>query len=88
MKFLLIPVLAVTAAAQTPLPEGEGKKVVQKVCLDCHGPENFTSLKLTHDQWDKVVNDMIERGAQGTEQELDQVVAYLTKYFGKDKPQR
>ena len=25
--------------APDPLPEGEGKKLVVKICTDCHGPE-------------------------------------------------
>jgi cytochrome c5 len=87
---LLAAATALAASAQTPppLPDGEGKKVVEKLCLDCHGPENFTSKKRTKDEWEKVVSDMIEKGAQGTESELDQVVAYLTKYFGKAQSAR
>jgi competence protein ComEA len=89
MKFLLIFCLALAAAvvlvaaAQDPLPEGEGKKVVEKLCNDCHGPENYTSKKHTKEEWDKVIQDMVEKGASGTDKELDTVVAYLTKYFGK-----
>ena len=90
MKLLLLAAVALAASAQQPppLPDGEGKKVVEKICLDCHGPETFTSKKHTKEEWDKVINDMVEKGAQGTEQELDQIVAYLAKYFGKDKSHR
>ncbi len=86
MRIFVLVAVALTASAQTPppLPDGEGKKVVEKLCLDCHGPENFTSKKRTKDEWEAVISDMIEKGAQGTEQELDQVVAYLTRHFGKD----
>lgn len=89
MKYLfLAAALTLGAQAPPPLPEGEGKKVVEKLCLDCHGSENFTTQKRTKDDWEKVISDMIEKGAQGTDQEFDQVVAYLTKYFGKDKSGR
>jgi competence protein ComEA len=79
-------VLCVSLFAQDPpdpLPDGEGKKVVQKLCLDCHGPENFTAKKLTKKEWEKVINDMIQSGASGTDEEFDIVVKYLTKNFGK-----
>jgi competence protein ComEA len=85
MRILICLVCAVGLNAQTPLPEGEGKKVVEKVCLDCHGPENFTGKKLTKEGWEKVVDDMVKSGATGTDEEFDIVVKYLTKYFGKDK---
>jgi competence protein ComEA len=89
MKFLLILFLplavavALLPAQQDVLPEGEGKKVVEKLCNDCHGPENYTSKKHTKEEWEKVIQDMVEKGASGTDKELDTVVAYLTKYFGK-----
>lgn len=89
MKYAALLALAATLYAQDdPLPEGEGKKVVQKICNDCHGPENFVSLRKDKAGWETVVSDMVERGATGTDQEFDIVVAYLTKNFGKDKPKR
>ncbi len=88
MKYLLFAVAFTLTAQEKPLPEGEGKKVVEKLCLDCHGSENFTDKKRTKDEWEAVISDMVEKGAQGTDKELDQVVAYLTKYFGKDKAHR
>lgn len=85
MKLLLAACLAYTASAQDQLPEGEGKKVVEKLCNDCHGPENYTKKKHTKDEWEKVIQDMVEKGASGTDQELDTVIAYLTKNFGKSQ---
>jgi putative heme-binding domain-containing protein len=45
-----------------------------------------TNQRMTQAEWTGVVNDMVSRGAQGTQQDLDNVVAYLTANFGKDKP--
>lgn len=67
------------------LPEGEGKKVVVKICLDCHGPENFIDKRLDKAGWEAVISDMIEKGATAKDEEFDQIVAYLTKYFGKQQ---
>lgn len=33
--------------------------------------------------WRQNVDDMISRGAEGSEEDMDAVVAYLTAYFGK-----
>jgi competence protein ComEA len=82
MKLLAFIFVTLTLATQD-LPEGPGKKEVEKVCNDCHGPENYTKKKHTKDEWEKVIQDMVEKGAAGTDKELDTIVTYLTKYFGK-----
>ena len=68
---------------QDPLPEGEGKKVVVKVCTDCHGAEQIVAKKRTKAEWDDVVSDMIQKGAVGKDDEFDLIAAYLTKNFGR-----
>jgi len=90
MKLILIPVFALTTifAAGTqdqPLPEGDGKKVVEKVCNDCHGSETYTQKKRTKEEWSKVIQSMIDKGADGTDAEYDKIIAYMTKYFGKSE---
>jgi mono/diheme cytochrome c family protein len=84
--FFFVAAAAVVNAQQPPpqLPEGEGKKVVEKICLDCHGAETFIHKKLDKEGWEKVIASMIERGANGTDAEFDTVVAYLAKNFPKD----
>ncbi len=37
-------------------------------------------------QWTGVVNDMVSKGAQGTQQDFDNIIAYLTANYGKDTP--
>ena len=41
---------------------------------------------MTKAQWTDVVNDMVSRGAQGTQQDLDNVVTYLSTHFGQGAP--
>jgi cytochrome c5 len=85
VKLFLIAALALAASAQDQLPEGDGKKEVEKVCNDCHGTETYTQKKRTKDQWEKVVQSMIDKGAEGTDAEFDKIIAYLTKNFGKSE---
>jgi hypothetical protein len=66
-----------------PLPEGDGKKLVVKLCTDCHGVEQIVAKKRTKEDWDAVISDMVQKGASGKDDEFDAVVAYLTKNFGK-----
>jgi competence ComEA-like helix-hairpin-helix protein len=66
------------------LPDGPGKDLVARICFDCHGAGNFRKLRLSRDAWAEQVADMADRGAKGTEAEMDAVVGYLTLNFGKD----
>ncbi len=68
------------------LPEEKGKAEFQRICGSCHGVNMATSQRMTQAQWTGVVNDMVSRGAQGTQEDLDNVVTYLTANFGTDKP--
>jgi putative heme-binding domain-containing protein len=68
------------------LPEGKGKAEFQKVCGNCHSVSMATSQRMDQAQWTGVVNDMVGRGAQGTQQDFDNIIAYLTANFGAGKP--
>jgi putative heme-binding domain-containing protein len=68
------------------LPEGKGKSEFQRVCSSCHSVSMATGQRMDQAQWTGVVNDMVSRGAQGTQQDLDNIVAYLTANYGKDSP--
>jgi len=69
-------------AAKDPLPEDVGKSTVQKICGDCHAIEQAISIRGTARDWKDTVDLMIDRGANGTPEELQTVVKYLSKHFG------
>jgi competence protein ComEA len=60
------------------LPDGPGKETMQRICSSCHGPEIVLGKRLTRDGWSQVVTNMIQRGAQGTDDEFADIVDYLT----------
>ncbi len=66
------------------LPEGPGKDVAAKVCLECHGAGNFRQFRLNKDGWEEQVGNMIDQGAKATEEEQTTLVEYLTRNFGPD----
>jgi putative heme-binding domain-containing protein len=76
--------LAVVSHAQS-LPEGKGKADFQRICSNCHSVSMATTQRMTQAEWMGVVNDMVSRGAQGTQDELNNVVTYLAANYGKDK---
>jgi competence protein ComEA len=70
------------------LPDGPAKEAVAKLCLGCHDSGNFRKARMDTEGWSDSVADMVERGASGTPAEIEAVVAYLTKNFGKGAPVR
>jgi competence protein ComEA len=72
-----------TAADNDDLPPGAGKDVLLKMCTNCHGLAQVTSLKYSKRFWGTVVDDMVTRGAEGTDDDVNAVVSYLSRNFGK-----
>ena len=84
-RFPLLIALAATALLAAPdqdkpqLPDAPGKATVQKVCSECHGAEIVLGHPHSEEGWNAIIIDMVQRGAQGTDDEFDEVVRYLTK---------
>lgn len=78
----LLIALAALVRAQD-LPEGKGKGLVEQACGACHGLEVITSQRATSKGWSSIVDNMIERGATATPEEIPKIVEYLAKNFAK-----
>jgi competence protein ComEA len=78
---LLVSAPALYAATTTQLPDGPGKQVTIRICGTCHSPERAASLHQTRRQWQATISKMVSMGATGTDDELNAVLAYLSKNF-------
>ena len=66
------------------LPDGDGKPAVIKICSQCHGVETFSRMRLNPPEWRIIVTEMQQRGATGTDQEMQAVLSYLGKSLSKN----
>ena len=73
---------AQTAPPAAAMPDGAGKPIVQRACSACHALTVVTSKHASQKEWDQVVNQMVSRGADLTDDEIDTVIAYLAKNYG------
>jgi competence protein ComEA len=71
------------AKAQDKLPNGPGKETMKRVCSGCHSAENVAGMARTREEWGALVGEMAAVGAQGTEDEFNEIVDYLATYFPK-----
>jgi mono/diheme cytochrome c family protein len=80
--FLVIP-----APAQSQLesmPEGEGRSLVSGVCAACHTLDRVLTLSNSRGDWEKMVQDMVSRGAQISSEEVGAIVNYLAEHYGEN----
>ena len=87
--FVGVPVLGILQQGRdeivSSLPEGEGKKTVVRICSECHSLENVVGEKQFEEMWERVIDEMMSRGAQIFSDEKGMVAAYLGKYYGPDR---
>jgi len=77
-------------AEEDPLPEGKGKDVTKKICSGCHSVDMFATQRHTREEWSSVIDDMIAKGLDATDDQIETINTYLATYLGpppkKDAP--
>jgi competence protein ComEA len=87
--FLAAAILAMAADDDAKLlPDGPGKEVIVRACLECHDASGFRKLRLNRDDWTEKVGQMVDQGAQATSQEQTAIIDYLVHNFGPDSKVR
>jgi competence protein ComEA len=69
-------------AAKTDLPPGEGKDLLVKQCTGCHQLTMVTTQHKSESGWTDTVIEMRNRGANGSDEDMEKIVRYLTANFG------
>jgi competence protein ComEA len=85
--FSITLLLAITGrTVKADLPDGPGKAATVRVCGRCHSPERAVSLRQTHSAWEDTITKMVKLGAQGTDEEFEAILGYLSKNFDREQP--
>jgi cytochrome c5 len=82
--FFLFVSPACASSNTSHLPDGPGKATVQKICSGCHPAEIVLGHRDTKDGWEQIVSDMVNKGANGTDDEFNTIIDYLAAHFPKD----
>src|SRR4029077_3210143 len=64
-----------------PLPEGNGKKIVETACTTCHAATMITNSGHTLEDWKLVMERMVSAGAEVPQNQIAMVTEYLAKSF-------
>ena len=90
--FLLLINIPTLAKAQEKmnwnsyLPEGEGKELIESLCIQCHGLKETVMSRKNLKGWQDAIYDMVSRGAMLLPEEIDIISKYLADSFGPDHP--
>jgi hypothetical protein len=87
MLWLLAAFLCAAGVAKSApeLPEGDGRQEVEQICTSCHSLQPIISVRHTNAEWRAVVDNMASLGAQGTDDDFNAAVEYLSRHYGKSR---
>lgn len=69
------------AARPGGLPDTPGRATVQRVCTSCHAIGMVTTKGRTDDGWSEVIGQMMGKGMEASDDDLQTIHAYLTREF-------
>jgi competence protein ComEA len=88
-KAALLCCLSSIAVAQAPsAPPGNegkedpGKALLERTCTKCHNLAGTLSQHNSPARWSAIVDDMVARGAEASDAEIDKIIVYLSKIYG------
>lgn len=73
------------ATGQEAFPDEPGRDALILACTQCHSLGKMAVARLTKDDWEFVVYEMIGRGAPVHEEDLADILKYLQNNFATDK---
>jgi competence protein ComEA len=76
------PAAPASGAAPAALPSGPGADVFQRVCVVCHPPDRIVSVRKTRTEWEEVIDKMIAKGAQVTDDNYGPIEDFLLRNSG------
>jgi mono/diheme cytochrome c family protein len=71
------------APSATQVPQDANSPVFTRVCGQCHTPDRIVATRRSGDQWQEVIDNMVSRGAKGSDDDFDAVFTYLMTHFGR-----
>jgi cytochrome c5 len=76
------PSAAAAAVGTSVFPAAPQRDLVVRTCAACHAPEIVVAKRHTADEWNEIIAKMVDRGAVANEEEQQQILDYLAKFFG------
>jgi mono/diheme cytochrome c family protein len=63
----------------------EAQRLMNRACTRCHGIDRVQGVRNAEEGWRATLVDMLERGAQLSDEELERLVEWLTRVWGTNQ---
>jgi competence protein ComEA len=81
---LTVPGFSQSQSSQSPAAADDpSAELFAQMCSKCHDGARITAIRRTKEEWEGVIVKMIERGAQGSEEDFQTVFGFLRRHYGK-----
>ena len=77
------PSAATPSATAQPAADAKGAATFARVCSLCHDGARILSNRRSKSQWTEVIEKMMERGAQVSDEDFEVVMDYLLRHYGR-----
>ncbi len=74
---------AAMPSAAMPAADAKGAATFARVCSLCHDGARILSNRRSKSQWTEVIEKMMERGAQVSDEDFEVVMDYLLRHYGR-----
>src|SRR5215471_102308 len=82
MNRIAIGVLAAACCSYGAAAQEDGKALVERTCTKCHELTTTLLLHNSRERWSSIVDDIVSRGAEATDTEIEKIIEYLAKTQG------
>jgi competence protein ComEA len=72
---------AASADQHPEFPPGVGRDVVLHLCVKCHSPNIILAYGQTRTGWENTITKMVQKGAEGEDEDFTEIADYLTEHF-------
>ena len=69
-------------ADTSSLPDGRGRAILVRSCVQCHGLGMVTNARKSEPEWNETIRRMTDYGTEITTEERQVLVNYVASHFG------
>ena len=80
---IVVLVMICTIVVMAGCADEPPEKLVEERCAECHALTTVRVARKTHEEWEATVERMVDLGARLNEQQVEEVVDYLSETYGE-----
>jgi nitrate/TMAO reductase-like tetraheme cytochrome c subunit len=83
---LIVVVSVVGLAVMVGCSQPSTQELVEERCVGCHALTIVETSQKTRQEWEETVDRMVAKGARLNDQQVEEVIDYLSETYGAEAP--